>query len=168
MEAVRDQAMQSLWLGSNCESAAAHTFFDSHVMLECAKIAEFRTSHFPLKQLIDVFQQANVPGNGLVKEFLGFFVLFHQEQALDQYKGVVVQAFLDALWRNPTTHGVVLSLRSMSWKLFGLSVVTDLPGLRELIQDGISGYRRPRAALPHGKRRTGIDPGTRADGCRCP
>jgi hypothetical protein len=86
MEAVRDQAMQSLWLGSNCESAAAHTFFDSHVMLECAKIAEFRTSHFPLKQLIDVFQQANVPGNGLVKEFLGFFVLLHQEQALDQYK----------------------------------------------------------------------------------
>ena len=102
------------------------TFFDARVMLECAKIADFRTSRFPLKQLIEVFQQANVPGNGLVRQFLGFFVLLHQEQALDQYKGLIVLAFLDALWRNPTTHGAVLSLRSLSSKLFGLNVLAEI------------------------------------------
>lgn len=101
------------------------TFFDARVMLACAKIADLRTSRFPLKQLIEVFQQVNVPGNGLVGQFLGFFVLLHQEQALDQYKGLIVQAFLDALWRNPATHGAVLPLRSISAKLFGLNVVAE-------------------------------------------
>lgn len=101
------------------------TFFDTRVMLECAKIADFRTSRFPLKQLVEVFQQVNVPGNGFVRQFLGFFVLLYQEQALDQYKGLIVQAFLDALWRNPATHGAVLPLRSISAKLFGLNVVAE-------------------------------------------
>jgi DNA-binding PadR family transcriptional regulator/tetratricopeptide (TPR) repeat protein len=101
------------------------TFFDSRVMLECAKIAEFRTSRFPLKQLIDVFQQASVPGNGLVREFLQFFVLLNQESVLDQYKAIIVQEFLDALWRNPGTHNAVLSLRSLSSRLFGLNVVAE-------------------------------------------
>ena len=102
------------------------TFFDARVMLDCARIADFRTSRFPLKQLIEVFQQVNVPGNGLLRQFLGFFVLLHQEQALDQYKGLIIQAFLDAIWRNPVTHGAVLSLRSMSAKLFGLNVVAEV------------------------------------------
>jgi hypothetical protein len=101
------------------------TFFDARVMLECARIADFRTSRFPLKQLIEIFQQVNVPGNGLVGQFLGFFVLLYQEQALDQYKGLIVQGFLDALWRNPATHVAVLPLRSISAKLFGLNVVAE-------------------------------------------
>jgi hypothetical protein len=94
-------------------------------MLECAKIADFRTARFPLKQLIDVFQQVNAPGNGLVREFLQFFVLLSQEPALDQYKGIIVQSFLDALWRNSATHGTVLSLRALSSRLFGLNVVAE-------------------------------------------
>jgi DNA-binding PadR family transcriptional regulator/tetratricopeptide (TPR) repeat protein len=101
------------------------TFFDSRVMLECAKIAEYRTSRFPLKQLIEVFQQASVPGNGLVREFLQFFVLLSQEAALDQYKGIIAQEFLHALWRNPGTHNAVMSLRTLSSKLFGLNVIAE-------------------------------------------
>lgn len=101
------------------------TFFDSRVMFECSKIAEFKTSKFPLKQLIEVFQNAALPGRGIIREFLSFFVLLHHDPALDQYKNLIVCAFLDALWRNPATHSIVLSLRSLSSKLFGLNVSAE-------------------------------------------
>jgi len=37
----------------------------------------------------------------------------------------VVRAFLDALWRNPSTQSQVLALRAASAKLFGLNVIAE-------------------------------------------
>jgi hypothetical protein len=36
-----------------------------------------------------------------------------------------VRGFLDSLWRNPSTHGIVLSLRSLSSRIFGLNVIAE-------------------------------------------
>jgi DNA-binding PadR family transcriptional regulator/tetratricopeptide (TPR) repeat protein len=101
------------------------TFFDAPCVLESAKLAQYRTGRFPLKQMLDVFQQAGSPARDLVRQFLGFFGLLQQEPLLLQQKAVVVSAFLNALWRNPSTHDLVLSLRSVSAKLFGLNVVAE-------------------------------------------
>ncbi len=100
-------------------------FFDAKCVLECAKLAEYRTGRFPLKQMLEVFQNANLSAMDLVRQFLEFFVLLQGEPILPQQKALIVRAFLDCLWRNPTTHGMVLSLRSMSARLFGLNVVAE-------------------------------------------
>jgi DNA-binding PadR family transcriptional regulator/tetratricopeptide (TPR) repeat protein len=100
-------------------------YFDARCVLESTKLSEYRIGRFPLKQMIEVFQQANSPANDLLRQFLGFFVLLQQEPSLIQQKSLVIHAFLNALWRNPATHDSVLSLRSVSAKLFGLNVVAE-------------------------------------------
>jgi tetratricopeptide (TPR) repeat protein len=102
------------------------TYFDAKCVLECAKLAEYRTVRFPLKQMIEVFQNANSAAKDLVRQFLEFFVLLQQDTILPPQKALIVRAFLDALWRNAGTHGMVLALRSMSTKLFGLNVVSEV------------------------------------------
>lgn len=94
-------------------------------VLESVKLAEYRVGRFPLKQMLDVFQQANATANDLLRQFLGLFVLLQQEPLLIQQKSLLVHAFLNALWRNATTHDSVLSLRSVSARLFGLNVVAE-------------------------------------------
>jgi len=101
------------------------TFFDARCVLECAKLAEYRTGRFPLKQILEVFQKANSAATDLVRQFLEFFVLLQREPILPPQKALIVRAFLDALWRNASTHGMVLALRSMSARLFGLNVVAE-------------------------------------------
>jgi hypothetical protein len=100
-------------------------YFDAQCVLESAKLAEYRIGRFPLKQMLEVFQQANSPANELLRQFLGLFVLLQQEPLLIQQKSLLIQAFLNALWRNPNTHDSVLSLRSVSAKLFGLNVIAE-------------------------------------------
>jgi len=100
-------------------------FFDAHCVYECAKLAEYRTGRFPLKQMLDVFRTAASPARDLVRQFLGFFMLLQQEPLLTQQKALVVRSFLDALWRNPATHRMVLALRAMSSTVFGLNVVAE-------------------------------------------
>jgi tetratricopeptide (TPR) repeat protein/DNA-binding PadR family transcriptional regulator len=101
------------------------TYFDAKCVLECAKLAEYRTVRFPLKQMVEVFQNATSPAKDLVRQFLEFFVLLQQDTVLPPQKALIVRAFLDALWRNASTHGMVLALRSLSTKLFGLNVVAE-------------------------------------------
>ena len=100
-------------------------FFDARCVLECAKLAEYRSGRFPLKQMLEVFQNAKSAAKDLVRQFLEFFVLLQGEPILPPQKALIVRAFLDSLWRNTTTHGMVLSLRSMSARLFGLNVVAE-------------------------------------------
>ena len=100
-------------------------YFDARCVLESVKLAEYRAGRFPLKQMLDVFQQANATANDLLRQFLGLFVLLQQEPLLIQQKSLLVHAFLNALWRNATTHDSVLSLRSVSARLFGLNVIAE-------------------------------------------
>ena len=100
-------------------------YFDARCILESVKLAEYRVGRFPLKQMLDVFQQANATANDLLRQFLGLFVLLQQEPLLIQQKSLLVHAFLNALWRNATTHDSVLSLRSVSARLFGLNVIAE-------------------------------------------
>jgi hypothetical protein len=100
-------------------------FFDARCVLECAKLAEYRSGRFPLKQMLEVFQKANSPARELLRQFLGFFVLLQEEPLLPQQEAVVVSSFLDSLWRNPSTHSMVLSIRNMSTRLFGLNIVAE-------------------------------------------
>jgi hypothetical protein len=101
------------------------TFFDANCMIEGARIAQFRASWFPLKQMAEAFQKTNAPAQGLVRQFLQFFVLLQQEPLLHPQKSLIVREFLDSLWRNPASHNMVLAMRSMSAKLFGLNVVAE-------------------------------------------
>ncbi len=100
-------------------------FFDAKCVLESAKLAEFRTSRFPLKQMLEVFQNVSSTPPVLVRQFLEFFVVLQGEPILPPQKALIVRAFLDSLWRNAATHGMVLSLRSMSARLFGLNVIAE-------------------------------------------
>ncbi len=117
-------------------------YFDTRCVLESAKLAEYRIGRFPLKQMLEVFQQANSPANDLLRQFLGFFVLFQQEPLLIQQKSLVIHAFLNALWRNPATHDSVLSLRSVSAKLFGLNVVAEAE-FNRIFDDWLMSLNRP-------------------------
>jgi hypothetical protein len=49
-------------------------FFDAKCVLESAKLAEYRTSS-PLKQMLEVFQNATSTPPVLVRQFLEFFVM---------------------------------------------------------------------------------------------
>jgi hypothetical protein len=75
--------------------------------------------------MLNVFERAALPAAELFRQFLGFFVLLHQEPLLLQDQALLVRAFLDALWRNPSTHSQVLALRAASGKLFGLNVIAE-------------------------------------------
>lgn len=100
-------------------------FFDAKCVLESAKLAEYRTGRFPLKQMLEVFQNASSTPPVLVRQFLEFFVMLQGEPILPPQKALIVRAFLDSLWRNTATHAMVLSLRSMSARLFGLNVIAE-------------------------------------------
>jgi hypothetical protein len=75
--------------------------------------------------MLEVFQNANAAAPVLVRQFLEFFVMLQAEPILPPQEGLIVRAFLDSLWRNAATHGLVLSLRSMSARLFGLNVMAE-------------------------------------------
>ena len=117
-------------------------YFDAQCILESAKLAEYRIGRFPLKQMLEVFQQANSPANGLLRQFLGLFVLLQQEPLLIQQKSLLIQGFLNALWRNPNTHDSVLSLRSVSAKLFGLNVVAEAE-FNQIFDQWLKSINRP-------------------------
>jgi len=101
------------------------TFFDPACVLEACKLSEFGAARFPLKQAIEVFREIAMPSGMLVRLFLEFFIALQQEPLLFQKKSLIVRAFLDALWANPASHDLVLALRPMSSKLFGLNVVAE-------------------------------------------
>lgn len=101
------------------------TFFDPACMLEACKLSEFGAARFPLKQMIEVFREIMMPNGMLVRLFLEFFIALQQEPLLFQKKSLIVRALLDALWANPASHDLVLALRPMSSKLFGLNVVAE-------------------------------------------
>ena len=101
------------------------TFFDSKCMLECIRLAEYRTSRFPLRQMVEVFSTSVAPAEGLIRIFLECFVLMQQEPVLFQKRALVATAFLDALWSNPATNRAVLPLRKMVSILFGLNVIAE-------------------------------------------
>lgn len=97
------------------------TQFDGNCMLEAARLAEWQTGSFPLKQLIDVFSDSPAPG--LLGQLLAFFVLSHEEPILPTAKSIVTQAFLNALWRNPAGNQYLLRLRTQISTIFGLNVI---------------------------------------------
>jgi len=101
------------------------TFFDSACVLEACRLSEFGAARFPLKQTIEVFREIAMPNGMLVRLFLELFVALQREPLLFQKKSLIVRAFLDALWGNPASHDLVLALRPMSSKLFGLNVVAE-------------------------------------------
>ena len=101
------------------------TFFDSACMLEACRLSEFGAARFPLKQMIEVFREIVMPNGVLIRLFLEFFVGLQREPLLFQKKSLIVRALLDALWANPASHDLVLALRPMSSKLFGLNVVAE-------------------------------------------
>jgi hypothetical protein len=51
--------------------------------------------------------------------------MLQAEPILPLQEALVVRAFLDSLWRNAATHGLVLSLRSIIAPLFGLNVIAE-------------------------------------------
>ena len=101
------------------------TFFDAACMLESARLAEFGAARFPLRQMVEVFRQIVMPNGMTVRLFLEFFVALQQEALLFQKKALIIRAFLDALWANNSSHDMVLALRPMSSRLFGLNVVAE-------------------------------------------
>lgn len=102
------------------------TFFDSHCVLEAARLAQYRPGRFPLVQMTETFAATTAPAEGLIKIFLEFFVLMQQEPLLPHNRSLVTGAMLDALWRNPTTNRFVLTLRQMGSRLFGLNVLAEM------------------------------------------
>jgi hypothetical protein len=85
-----------------------------------------------------------MPNGMLIRLFLEFFVALQREPLLFQKKSLIVRALLDALWANPASHDLVLALRSMSPRLFGLNVVAEsefnamfVEWLRSLNRDAI-------------------------------
>jgi hypothetical protein len=101
------------------------TFFDSACMLEACRLSEFGAARFPLKQMIEVFREIVMPNGMLIRLFLEFFVALQREPLLFQKKSLIGRGFLEALWANPASHDLVLALRPMSSRLFGLNVVAE-------------------------------------------
>jgi tetratricopeptide (TPR) repeat protein len=101
------------------------TFFDSACMLEACRLSEFGAARFPLKQTIEVFREIVMPNGMLIRLFLEFFVALQREPLLFQKKSLIGRGFLEALWANPASHNLVLALRPMSSRLFGLNVVAE-------------------------------------------
>jgi tetratricopeptide (TPR) repeat protein len=101
------------------------TFFDAACVLEACRLSEFRVTRFPLKQFVDVFREVVMPNGLLIRLFLEFFVALQREPLLFPMKSLIVRAFLDALWANPASHDLVLGLRPMSSRLFGLNVIAE-------------------------------------------
>ena len=101
------------------------TFFDAACVLEACRLSEFRVARFPLKQMVDVFREIVMPNGILIRLFLECFVALQREPLLFHVKSLIVRAFLDALWANPASHDLVLGLRAMSSRLFGLNVVAE-------------------------------------------
>lgn len=99
------------------------TFFDPQCMLEACRLADFGAARFPLRQLVEVFRKVEMPNGMLIRLFLEFFTALQQEPPLFQKKALIIRAFLEALWANPATHDLVMALRPMSSKLFGLNVI---------------------------------------------
>jgi hypothetical protein len=99
------------------------TFFDPQCMLEACRLADFGAVRFPLRQLVEVFRKVEMPNGMLIRLFLEFFTALQQEPPLFQKKALIIRAFLEALWANPATHDLVMALRPMSSKLFGLNVI---------------------------------------------
>jgi hypothetical protein len=102
------------------------TFFDSACMLEACRLSEFGAARFPLKQMIEVFREIVMPNGILIRLFLEFFVALQREPLLFQKKSLIVRGLLEALWANPASHDLVLGLRPMSSRLFGLNVVAEV------------------------------------------
>jgi tetratricopeptide (TPR) repeat protein/DNA-binding PadR family transcriptional regulator len=120
------------------------TFFDPACMLEACRLSDFGVARFPLRQLIETFREIVMPNGMLIRLFLEFFVALQREPLLFQKKSLIVRALLDALWANPASHDLVLALRSMSPRLFGLNVVAEsefnamfVEWLRSLNRDAI-------------------------------
>ena len=139
------------------------TFFDAGCVLESARLAEYGAARFPLKQMIEVFRQVTMPNGLLIRLFLEFFVALQQEPVLFAKKSLIVRAFLDTLWANPSSHDLVLGLRPMSSRLFGLNVVAETEfnaafdeWLRSLNQPIISVEKHPgtRTAREPGSERS--------------
>jgi DNA-binding PadR family transcriptional regulator/tetratricopeptide (TPR) repeat protein len=101
------------------------TFFDPACMLEACRLSDFGVARFPLRQMIETFREIAMPNGMLTRLFLEFFVALQREPLLFQKKSLIVRAMLDALWANPASHDLVLALRPMSRRLFGLNVVAE-------------------------------------------
>jgi len=101
------------------------TFFDSACMLEACRLSESGAARFPLKQMIEVFREIVMPNGILIRLFLEFFVALQREPLLFQKKSLIIRGLLEALWANPASHDLVLGLRPMSSRLFGLNVVAE-------------------------------------------
>ena len=75
--------------------------------------------------MVEVFRQIVMPNGMMVRLFVEFFLALQQEALLFQKKALIIRAYLDALWANPSSHDMVLALRPMSSRLFGLNVVAE-------------------------------------------
>jgi tetratricopeptide (TPR) repeat protein len=100
------------------------TTFNSYTILEAITLTEGVTWKFPLKQIIEVF--ANPKGERpLLGIFVDFVAKLYRESFLPETRCGVMQAFLDALWKNPTARAVLVNIRKSSAQLFGLNAVGE-------------------------------------------
>jgi tetratricopeptide (TPR) repeat protein len=101
------------------------TVFDCAAIMEAVQLTEGTPWRTPLKEFIREFAAPNADTKNLFAILTELVVRIYREPLLPENRCKVITAFLDAIWRNPSTRRGMLDLRANSSRLFGLNSVGE-------------------------------------------
>lgn len=99
----------------------SNTTFNSAEILACARLAKYDPAAWPFKQAAQCFA---VPANAvavLLRIALGFLLLILRLPVVPQTSGALLTALFEEMWRNLEARPILLGVRQMSQRIFGLN-----------------------------------------------
>jgi hypothetical protein len=102
-----------------------NTSFDSGVLVEAAKLADYEPTAQPFAHAAEAFSVTTNSVDQLIRTALGFFLLLSQKPVVPQQGGRLLGALLEAMWRNPQARRSLMEVRKNSSRIFGLNVAAE-------------------------------------------
>lgn len=99
------------------------TMFDCASIIEAVHLCDAKPWRSPLKDFVREFGAPNADLRSLFPILWELIIKLYRESLLPESRCRVVTAFLDVLWKNPTSRNSILSFRANSPRLFGLNSV---------------------------------------------
>ena len=97
--------------------------FDCASIIEAVHLCDAKPWRSPLKDFVREFGAPNADLRSLFPILWELIIKLYRESLLPESRCRVVTAFLDVLWKNPTSRNSILSFRANSPRLFGLNSV---------------------------------------------
>ena len=115
------------------------TTFNSAEILACARLAKYDPAAWPFKQAAQSFAVPANPVAVLIRIALGFFLLMLQLPVVPQTSGALLTALFEQMWSNPEARPILLSVRQMSQRVFGLNYPAE-----KAFNDAFDSWQRNR------------------------